>query len=73
MITTKRNGAYPEAQHRHASLFSESSVDAPPYGFFYQNTKEQFWQPRGTPGEEEGVKNEGKGRAIYRENLPPTP
>jgi hypothetical protein len=29
--------------------------------FFYQNTKEWFWQPRGIPGEEEGVKNEGEG------------
>jgi hypothetical protein len=28
---------------------------------FYQNTKERFWQPRGIPREEEGVKNEGKG------------
>jgi hypothetical protein len=53
--------------------FSESSVDAPPYGFFYQNTKERFWQPRGVPGEEEGMKNEEEGQTIYRENSPPTP
>jgi hypothetical protein len=41
--------------------------------FSLQNTKERFWQPRGIPGEEEGVRNEGEGQAIYRENPPPTP
>jgi hypothetical protein len=73
MITTKRNGAYPEAQHRHVSLPSELSVNALSYGFLSQNTKEWFWQPRGIPGEEEGVGNEGEGLGIYRENPPPTP
>jgi hypothetical protein len=73
MITTKRNGAYPKAQHRHVSLSSKLSVDTLSYGFLSQNTKERSWQPRGVPKEEEGVRNEGKGRAIYRENPPPTP
>jgi hypothetical protein len=70
MITTKRNRAYPEAQHRHVSLPSKLFVDALSYGFLSQNTKERFWQPRGITGEKEGVRNEGEGRAIYRENLP---
>jgi hypothetical protein len=69
MITTKSDGAYPKAQHRHVSLSSELSVDALSYGFLSQNTKERSWQPR----EEEGVRNEGEERAIYRENPPPTP
>jgi hypothetical protein len=73
MITTKRDGAYPKAQHRHVSLSSELSVDALSYGFLSQNTKERSWQPRGVPREEEGVRNEGEGQAIYRENPPPTP
>jgi hypothetical protein len=68
----KRNGAYPKAQHRHVSLPSEPSVDALSYEFLSQNTKERSWQPRGVPREEEGVRNEREGRAIYRENPPPT-
>jgi hypothetical protein len=35
--------------------------------------RREFWQPKGIPEEEEGVRNEGEGRAIYRENPPPTP
>jgi hypothetical protein len=73
MITTKRNGAYPKAQRRHVFLSSELSVDTLSYEFLSQNTKERSWQPRGIPGEEEGVRNEGDERAIYRENPPPTP
>jgi hypothetical protein len=73
MITTKRDGAYPKAHHRHVSLSSELSVDALSYGFLSQNTKEWSWQPRGIPREEEGVRNEGERRAIYRDNPPPTP
>jgi hypothetical protein len=73
MITTKRNRAYPKAQHRHVSLSSKLFVDDLSYGFLSQNTKERSWQPRGVPGEEEGVKNEGEGQSIYRENPPLTP
>jgi hypothetical protein len=73
MITTNRNGAYPKAQHRHVSLSSELSVDALSCEFLFQNTKEWSCQPRGVSGEEEGVMNEGEGRAIYREKMPPTP
>jgi hypothetical protein len=51
----------------------ELSVDAFSYGFLSQNTKEWFWQLRGIPEEEEGVRNEGEGQAIYREIPPPTP
>jgi hypothetical protein len=43
------------------------------YEFLSQNTKERSWQPRGVPGEEEGVRNEREGRVIYRENPLPTP
>jgi hypothetical protein len=50
-----------------------STVDTLSYGFLSQNTKERFWRPRGILGKEEGVRNEGEGLAIYRENLPPTP
>jgi hypothetical protein len=28
---------------------------------------------KGIPEGEEGMRNEGEGQAIYRENLPPTP
>jgi hypothetical protein len=72
MITIKGMELTPKLSTDMLPFFSKSSVDAPPYGFFYQNTKERFWQPRGIPGEEEGVKNEGEGRVIYRENPPPT-
>jgi hypothetical protein len=72
MITTKRDEAYPKAQHRHVSLSLELSIDAISYGFLSQNTKERSWKPRGLPREKEGVRNEGEGRAIYRENPPPT-
>jgi hypothetical protein len=48
-------------------------VETLPHEFLTQNTKKRFWQPKGIPEEEEGVRNEGEGRAIYRENLPPTP
>jgi hypothetical protein len=49
-------------------------VETLPHGFLTPNTKKGFWQPRGIPEEEEeGVMNEGEGRAIYRENPPPTP
>jgi hypothetical protein len=51
----------------------ELFVDALSYGSLSQNTKEWFWQARGIPKEEEGVRNEWEVRAIYRENLPPTP
>jgi hypothetical protein len=57
----------------HVSLSSELSVNTLSYGFLSQNTKEWLWQPRGTLKEEEGMRNEGEGQAIYRENLPPTP
>jgi hypothetical protein len=48
-------------------------VETLSHGFLTPNTKERFWQPGGTPEEEECVRNEGEGRAIYRENPPPTP
>jgi hypothetical protein len=51
----------------------ELSVNALSYGFLSQNTKEWLWQPRGIPEEEEGMMNEGEGRAIFRENPLPTP
>jgi hypothetical protein len=56
MITTERDRVYSKAQYRHVSLSSELSVDALPYGFLSQNTKERSWQPRGIPREEEGVR-----------------
>jgi hypothetical protein len=56
MITTERDGVYPKTQHLHVSLSSKLSVDALPYGFLSQNTKERSWQPRGVPREEEGVR-----------------
>jgi hypothetical protein len=56
MITTERDGVYPKAQHQHVSLSLELSVDALPYGFLSQNTKERSWQPRGVLREEEGVR-----------------
>jgi hypothetical protein len=73
VITTKRNEAYLKAQYRHVSLPSELSVNALSYKFLSQNTREQSWQPRGVPREEEGVRNEREGQAVYKENLPPTP
>jgi hypothetical protein len=48
-------------------------VETLSHGFLTLNTKKRLWQPRGIPEEEEGVRNEGEGRAIYRKNLPPTP
>jgi hypothetical protein len=48
-------------------------VETLPHRFLTQNTKKRFRQPEGIPEEEEGVRNEGEGQAIYRENLPPTP
>jgi hypothetical protein len=48
-------------------------VETLPHGFLTPNTKKRFWQPRGIPEGEEGMRNEGEGRAIYRENPPPTP
>jgi hypothetical protein len=48
-------------------------VETLPHGFLTPNTKKRFWQPRGIAEEEEGVRNEGEGQAIYRENPPPTP
>jgi hypothetical protein len=48
-------------------------VETLPHRFLTPNTKKRFWQPRGIPKEEEGVRNKGEGRAIYRENPPPTP
>jgi hypothetical protein len=48
-------------------------VETLPHGFLTQNTNKRFWQPEGILKGEEGVRNEGEGRDIYRENLPPTP
>jgi hypothetical protein len=48
-------------------------VETLPHKFLTQNTKKRFWQLKGTPEEEEGMRNEGEGWAIYRENSPPTP
>jgi hypothetical protein len=48
-------------------------VETLPHGFLIQNTNKRFWQPEGIPEGEKGMRNEGEGRAIYRENSPPTP
>jgi hypothetical protein len=47
-------------------------VETLPHGFLTPNTTKRLWQPRGIPDGEEGMRNEGEGRAIYRENPPPT-
>jgi hypothetical protein len=47
-------------------------VEALPHGFLTQNTKKRLWQPKGILEEEEGVRNEREGWAIYRENPSPT-
>jgi hypothetical protein len=37
-------------------------VETLPHGFLTPNTKKRFWQPKGIPEEEEGVRNEEEGR-----------
>jgi hypothetical protein len=36
-------------------------IETLPHGFLTPNTKKRFWQLRGIPEEEEGVRNEGRG------------
>jgi hypothetical protein len=70
---TKGTELTPKLSTDMASFLRKLFVETLPHGFLTQNTKKWFWQPRGTPEKEEGMRNEGEGRAIYRENLPPTP
>jgi hypothetical protein len=48
-------------------------IETLPCGFLTQNTRKRFWQPEGITEGEEGVRNEGEGQVIYRENPSPTP
>jgi hypothetical protein len=41
------------------------------HGFPTQNTKEEFWHPRGIPGEGRRREKREEGQAIYRESSPP--
>jgi hypothetical protein len=70
---TKGTELTPKLRMDMASFLRKLFVETFPHGFLAQNTKKRFWQLRGTPEKEEGVRNEGEGRAIYRENPLPTP
>jgi hypothetical protein len=73
VLNTKEMKLTPKLSTDMTSLSRKPFVETLPHGFLTQNTKKRLWQHEGIPEEEEGVRNEGEGRAIYRENPPPTP
>jgi hypothetical protein len=73
VLNTKEMKLTPKLGTDMTFLCRKLFVETLPHGFLTQNTKKRFWQPEGIPEGEEGVRNEGEGRAIYRENPPPTP
>jgi hypothetical protein len=73
VLNTKEMKLTPKLSTNMTSPSRKPFVEAPLHGFLTQNTKKRLWQPEGILEEEEGVRNEGEGWAIYRENPPPTP
>jgi hypothetical protein len=60
-MMTKGTDLTPKLSMDMASFLRKLFIETLPHGFLTQNTKKWFWQLRGTPEKEEGVRNEGEG------------